>query len=355
MKNNQDLFSDENFFAKEGSYTYQMIATGEVPSDEECQEAVKLARKARLSFDKKNLAFQGLSALTHAAILFTALFFVPSLSSADEEKISDDQLYFLTQKLSALAEKEEEIKETKESSNTGAETSVSTKETGNSSVVTSAFGQKHSGTENKSSIPMGREEALQAAGNFGMISLVKEMGSATLDWGKEPSGNGSGMWGQGDFSSNGINLSGIGEGSGNISGGFIGTGGINTGISGFKGREPRLLKQHQSQGPSLRVGQTVVSNGGVAPELVQRIVRQNFGRFRSCYENGLRTNPSLTGRVSVRFIISREGSVSTTQNGGSDIASSEVISCVVRAFYGLSFPSGENQVTVTYPILFSNQ
>ena len=79
MKNNQDLFSDENFFSKEGSYTYQMVASGPSPSDEECQEAVKLALKARISFDKKSVVFQGLSALTHAAILFTALFFIPSL------------------------------------------------------------------------------------------------------------------------------------------------------------------------------------------------------------------------------------------------------------------------------------
>ena len=87
---------------------------------------------------------------------------------------------------------------------------------------------------------------------------------------------------------------------------------------------------------------------------MQRIVRQNYGRFRMCYENGLRSNPNLTGRVTARFVISREGSVSNVQNGGSDIPDSGVVSCVVQAFYGLSFPSPDNGiVSVSYPIMFS--
>ena len=71
-------------------------------------------------------------------------------------------------------------------------------------------------------------------------------------------------------------------------------------------------------------------------------------------EAGLRGNPNLQGRVAVRFIINREGGVASAENGGSDLADSSVISCVTRAFYGLSFPQPENGiVTVTYPIVFS--
>mgnify|MGYP006314362019 FL=1 len=58
-------------------------------------------------------------------------------------------------------------------------------------------------------------------------------------------------------------------------------------------------------------------NGRLPPEVIQRIVRQNFGRFRLCYENGLRNNPTLSGRVSVKFVIDRSGAVSTAQDGGS--------------------------------------
>ena len=94
--------------------------------------------------------------------------------------------------------------------------------------------------------------------------------------------------------------------------------------------------------------------GRLPPEVIQRIIRQNFGRFRLCYENGLRDNPTLQGRVTVRFVIGRDGSVAGAQNGGSDLSDPAVVSCVVRAFYGLSFPQPEGGiVTVTYPIAFS--
>ena len=53
-------------------------------------------------------------------------------------------------------------------------------------------------------------------------------------------------------------------------------------------------------------------------------------------------------------VIGRDGAVSSVSDGGSDIGNPAVVSCVVRAFYGLSFPQPEGGiVTVTYPILFS--
>ena len=98
---------------------------------------------------------------------------------------------------------------------------------------------------------------------------------------------------------------------------------------------------------------TLVS-GRLPPEVIQRIIRLNFGRFRLCYEKALLQNPTLQGRVTARFVIGRDGAVSQVSDGGSDIGSRAVVSCVVRAFYGLSFPQPEGGiVTVTYPIVFS--
>src|SRR5205085_10725049 len=105
--------------------------------------------------------------------------------------------------------------------------------------------------------------------------------------------------------------------------------------------------------PSGRMCATGVS-GRLPPEVIQRIVRQNFARFRLCYENGLRNNPTLQGRVAVRFVIGHDGAVSNVGNGGSDMPDSGVVSCVVRSFYGLSFPQPEGGiVTVVYPMMFA--
>jgi hypothetical protein len=95
-------------------------------------------------------------------------------------------------------------------------------------------------------------------------------------------------------------------------------------------------------------------SGRLPAEVIQRIVRQSFGRFRACYEVGLKTNPRLQGRVSTSFVIGRDGAVSSATNAGSDLPDPAVVSCVVRAFYGISFPQPEGGiVTVTYPITFS--
>ncbi|CAN5422882.1 hypothetical protein BH09MYX1_BH09MYX1_18720 [soil metagenome] len=107
--------------------------------------------------------------------------------------------------------------------------------------------------------------------------------------------------------------------------------------------------------PKLLMGSTTVS-GRLPVEVIQRIVRQNYGRFRLCYELGLKTNPALEGRVSVRFVIGTDGSVSTAVKNAGDttLPDESVISCIVRGFSNLSFPQPESGiVSVVYPLNLS--
>ena len=98
----------------------------------------------------------------------------------------------------------------------------------------------------------------------------------------------------------------------------------------------------------------IKTNGRIPGEVIQRIVRQNSGRFRLCYEAGLRGNPSLEGRVAVRFIIDRQGAVSIAQDGDSDLPDTSVRKCVVQSFFNLSFPAPDSgTVTVNYPLVFT--
>ena len=106
-------------------------------------------------------------------------------------------------------------------------------------------------------------------------------------------------------------------------------------------------------GGVLRPGAAKVT-GRLPPEVIQRIVRQNLGRFRLCYENGLRQNPKLTGQVTVRFTIDRAGAVSSAKDERSDLPDAGVVACVVRAYGSLSFPAPEGgSVSVVYPMSFS--
>ena len=102
------------------------------------------------------------------------------------------------------------------------------------------------------------------------------------------------------------------------------------------------------------MGATQVS-GRLPPEVIQRIVRQNFGRFRLCYENGLRNNPNLQGRVvgALRHRPRRRG-LQRRQRRLGHAGQRRGLRASSARFYGLSFPQPEGGiVTVIYPIMFS--
>jgi hypothetical protein len=105
----------------------------------------------------------------------------------------------------------------------------------------------------------------------------------------------------------------------------------------------------------VREGQVSAAGPGRLPlEIIQGIVRQNFGRFRLCYENGRKTDPELHGRVTTTFVIDPYGAVASTADGGSDLPDQDVVDCVVRGFGNLSFPAPEGGVvSVRYPVQFS--
>jgi hypothetical protein len=184
--------------------------------------------------------------------------------------------------------------------------------------------------ENQAEKRTAKLKALDEAREFGMLGLI----------GASDAGDA--------FGSGGLGLTGVGEGGGRGEG--IGLGNIGT-IGGGRFMAGDGGARHT---PQVRQGTTTV-NGRLPPEVIQRIVRQNFGRFRLCYENGLRSNPLLQGRVAVKYVIERDGSVrGTPTDGGSDMPDQNVVQCVMRAFQNLSYPQPEGGiVTVIFPLIFS--
>lgn len=157
----------------------------------------------------------------------------------------------------------------------------------------------------------------------------------------------------------GIGLSGAGEGGGGLGGGVslgsIGTIGHSGGVGvgqGFGCCGGRLPREHVTMVPRLTYGATQV-NGRLPPEAIQRIVRQNFGRLRGCYEAGLQRRPDLEGRIAVKFVIDREGQVAMTSAAERSLDDESVAKCVTRAFDAMAFPKPEGGiVTVVYPVVF---
>lgn len=313
---------------------------------------------AKFAWEFAPVASQGLSMVIHGALLLSLLMFTPSLLGTEEGEISQEDLYWLKAQLTAEAEKEPE---SKPGVNQGAggsgdpialSTTSPTPGKGPASLAGSGKGQ--------GSPPASREEALADARDFGMVALLGSLPGPKegSPWGTAGLGGGGELadaWGWG----NDLELSGTGESGGdpgNWQGKYLGSLDICTTqpCAGFsRGILPSTYRPHDPKPPRQGPVETI---GKIPPEVIQRVVRQSFGRFRGCYEAGLRTNPGLAGRVVVGFTVGRDGAVVSAQSAGSDLPDPSVISCVVKGFYGLSFPAPEaGVVRVTYPIVFSPQ
>jgi hypothetical protein len=104
--------------------------------------------------------------------------------------------------------------------------------------------------------------------------------------------------------------------------------------------------------PQLRAGPPVTNY--IPPEVIMRPIRARFQCFRKCYEQGLAENPRLAGRVTVHFVVDRDGWVRTSKLNGSDLPDPRVSSCIVREFVGLRYPSPEgDRISVVYPLVFA--
>jgi hypothetical protein len=376
-----------------GAYEYELPAGAKARMELEGSSlvfqvsAVNAGKRVPVGFlatmEPAAFLYTGLSFLLHMGLVAVFAFFMPSMRGDDSEAIDRDQILMMQKLLNAAAEREEEERETPDVTETnpdekegGSGTRAKGEEGSMGNPNTKDSGHKYGvqGPKDNPDPHLAKQAALQEAAQFGMIGLISTMGGGdpnapTAPWGREESsgqdeksarGN---MFGDtiGDsFGAGGLGLSGVGEGGGGRGegiglGNFGGLGhGAGTGTGqGIGSGRGRLGGGHTVRAPRIREGATSV-NGRLPPEVIQRIVRQNFGRFRLCYENGMRNNPNLQGRVTVKFVIDRSGAVAMTADGGSDIPDSSVVQCVVRGFTNLSFPQPEGgMVTVVYPIMFN--
>ncbi len=315
--------------------------------------------------------------------LLGAATFGHNMSDAENEAFNREQLLRIQHILTANAEieREKEITQGQSSSESpsGTDGTSAKGASGKMGLISAPARDTRYAVEGRhdNPNPQLRAQELREAGEFGMLGMLasyRPAGGPAADWAK-PDAEGrddrsavGNMFGQtiGDAQGiGGLDLTGTGEGGngrgegigvGNIGGlgNGPGHGGHGPGGDGIGGSRGFLAAGHTPKANWPHEGPPVARGGHLPAEIIQRTVRLNFGRFRSCYESGLRTNPGLRGRVTTRFVIDRTGAVSLTSDGGSDIGDASVVSCVVRAFGSLSFSAPEGgSVTVSYPLVFS--
>jgi hypothetical protein len=93
--------------------------------------------------------------------------------------------------------------------------------------------------------------------------------------------------------------------------------------------------------------------GGSAAD-IQRVARNTgYWPFRLCYEEGLRRDQGLAGKVSLELSIAPTGEVEQASPTATTLRDEMVVACVAREARRLSLPSGPTPVTARMQVLLA--
>jgi hypothetical protein len=139
-------------------------------------------------------------------------------------------------------------------------------------------------------------------------------------------------------------------------GGPEGTGPIGThGIGGDDMDFGGDVDIDRSPREDLVLEREIITLGCLEKSVVDEVVKSHLPRIRYCYQRMLQRDPTLAGKVTMRFTIARDGSVSSARTKFSNLNNPEVQACLNERFLRMQFPKpkGCDTVIVSYPFLFS--
>ncbi len=105
---------------------------------------------------------------------------------------------------------------------------------------------------------------------------------------------------------------------------------------------------------SVAAEEAEVDSVDIDQQKLAAFVRARMGLIKACYENALKRNPTLKGKISIRFTILETGGIADVQASVNSLGSPEVASCItntMRTWRTQFRPSGP--VTVEYPFVFA--
>ncbi len=158
--------------------------------------------------------------------------------------------------------------------------------------------------------------------------------------------------GAGGLGSRGSGLGGGGTAEGL---GGLGTKGRGSGGSGY-GRGGGYYGQKGGGAPGVGAGDPIIL-GALDKSIIDRIVKKHLPQIRYCYQKELNKNPKLFGKMVVKFVIAKDGSVSSSSTKSSTLKSPIVENCIHSRFMRMRFPQpkGGGIVIVSYPFVFNSQ
>lgn len=102
------------------------------------------------------------------------------------------------------------------------------------------------------------------------------------------------------------------------------------------------------------IGGDAIILGSLDKSLVDSVIRRHLNQIRYCYQRELQKSPGLAGRLTARFVIAADGTVSESVVKSSTLANPAVEACVTGRIARMQFPAspGGGVQIVTYPFVF---
>lgn len=144
-------------------------------------------------------------------------------------------------------------------------------------------------------------------------------------------------------------------------GGSLGGGGERDDLGGLGTRGPGSGERDYGEGEpgpgkevrALVAPQDAIVMGGLPADLIDAVIKRRLPAIRACFQRALQSQPDLGGKLTVRFVIARDGSVSSVGRKEDAVGDPRVGDCVEGLVFGLRFPEPQGGVVVvSYPFLF---
>lgn len=93
---------------------------------------------------------------------------------------------------------------------------------------------------------------------------------------------------------------------------------------------------------------------GLEKSEVQKVIRQKLKEVRNCYEEVLKTDQTVKGKVRVSFTVRPDGFVSKAGIIEDGARSAALNACLLGKIMSWNFPPprGGKEVSITYPFVF---
>ncbi len=381
----------------------EIVSSGKASASSECQGgySYNLPPKARVKMDLGSWTFlvnsvpnprkfvaplelnwtsqiyTGFSLILHAVFLFL-IYFIPPDPEGLSLDLLDDSNRFVKYMLSPPEVQQDEVpewlKKDKKDDEQGGKGKRHKGEEGQMGKRDSKKTDNHygiKGPKDNKDPHMARSMAKEMAKNAGILSYLSSANAPTSPFGQDTAlgvdpenalgalmGNQVGE----NFGYGGLGLRGTGRGGGGTGEGTIGLGNLNTighggggGSGSGYGRGAGGLGGRRGRAPRIRSGAAMVK-GSLSKEVIRRIVHRHINEVKFCYERQLAKRPDLSGRVSVKFIISGTGAVQMAAVASSTVGDPQVENCIAQAVRRWTFPQPEGGgiVIVTYPFMLTS-